>query len=84
MKRAPRMCFALVNTDNFIGSGYKHSANKFMTLMIRYLYTHNSIGAKNNPIHSKELYPSIKFIAKEFIKIMTPELSYIQFDTWKF
>ena len=83
-KKAPKMCFALIDTENFIGMGFKYSANRYMSILIRYLYTHNSITSKNSPTNPKELYPSIKFIAKEYIKLSAPELPYIQYDTWKF
>ena len=78
------MCFSLIDTDNFIGMGFRYSANRYMSILVRYLYTHNAHSARNTIPRCKELYPSIKFLAKEYIKLMEPELPYIQYDTWKF
>ena len=58
------MCFGLIKTDNFIGMGFKFSANRYMSILIRYLYTHNSPLAKIKLPRPKELFPSIKHIAK--------------------
>ena len=77
------MCFGLINTDRFIGMGFKYSANRYMSILVRYLYTHNSQSAKVNLPRPKEFFPSIKFLAKEFMKISEPDLSYIKYDTWK-
>lgn len=64
------MCYALIDTDNFIGMGYKYSANRYMSILVRYLYTHNSQTAKISLPRPKELYPSIKFLAKEYLKLL--------------
>lgn len=66
------MCFALIETDQFIGMGFKYSANRYMAIMLRYLYTHNYMEAKLHLPNAKELYQSIKVIIKEFIKISQP------------
>lgn len=81
--KASKMCFALIDTDNFIGMGFKYSANRYMSILVRYLYTHNSQAAKITLPRPKELYPSIKFLAKEYLKLLQPELSYIKYDCWK-
>ena len=78
------MCFALIDTDNFIGMGFKYSANRFMTILGRYLFTHSMTSTKILAPKPKELYPSIRFLTKEYLKLMEPELSYIRYDTLKF
>lgn len=70
--KASRMCFALIKTDNFIGMGYKYSANRYMSILVRYLYTRDSQTAKVTLPRPKALYPSIKFLAKEYLKILEP------------
>ena len=63
-EHADKMCFAMINTDRFIGMSYRYSANRYMSIMVRYLYTHNCQSAKINLPKPKELYPSIKQIAR--------------------
>ena len=82
-EQAPRMCFALIETARFIGMGFKYSANRYMSILVRYLYTHTSQSAKINLPRSKELYSSIKHLAKEYIKLLQPELPYIKYELWK-
>lgn len=81
-KKAPKMCFALIETDGYIGMGFKYSANRYMAILVRYLFTHNN--QASTPARPKELYPAIRFLAREYIKLMEPELTYIRYDTWKF
>jgi hypothetical protein len=81
--KASSMCFALIETDRFIGMGFRYSATRYMSTLIRYLYTRNSQAAKINLPKPRELYPSIKIIAKEYIKILQPELPYIRYELWK-
>lgn len=76
------MCFALIETDGFVGMGFKYSANRYMSILVRYLFTHNNQGT--TPARPKDLYSAIRFLSKEYIKLMEPELTYIRYDTWKF
>lgn len=64
--------------------GFKYSANRYMSILVRYLYTHNSQINKVNLPRPRELYPSIKLLAKEYLKLSEPELPYIRYDAWKF
>lgn len=83
-RRAPQLCFGFVETDHFLGMGYRYSGNRYMSIMIKYIFVHSSLSSKSTVIRPKELYLSIKLLTKEYLKLMEPEIPYIRYHTWKF
>ena len=67
-EKAEKMCFPMIKTDRFLGTSFKFSANRYMSILIRYLFTHNSTFAKSYLPKPRELYPSIKNFARQFIR----------------
>jgi len=63
-KKAARMCFSHIETDNFIGMAFKYSANRYMSILLRYLFVHSNLTAKTVLPRPKDLYGAAKILSR--------------------